>query len=575
MSTESTLPAASVEPSPPVASPIWERLDNLLERWGEKLNPILVKETRQALKSKQFTITFGLLLLAGWAWSFLGAVFIGSSIYYGSHGGQMFVGYFLILAVPLLVIVPFSAFRSLASEREDGTYELLSITSLGPRQIISGKLGSSIVQMLIYGSAISPCLAFTYMLRGIDMPTIITIMVFMFLSSLLLSLVGLLCATATSERHWQVVLSVLLVMFLMVVCFGLISIAIAALDEGAFQFDNRYFWLTCGAIITAYVGYFSMIFLAASAQLTFVSDNRSTGLRITMMLQYFLFSCWMGWLWLYEGDRLEPQVPVATIIFVMLHWFLMGAFMTGEHPDLSLRVRRNLPQTFLGRILFTWFSPGPGTGYMYAVTSVFGAVLMWLPALIIGGQLVPNSSNYWDEAPFVMSSICLLGTSYVVFYLGLGALLVRLLRKVNYVPLMLTVLIQFLLVMMGIVVPIVVQFMIDDFGSRFSYTLLQIPSPIWTIAAVFDQASSGPTWELVVAMVVVPFGALCIFLLNLPAIADEVRRIRIAAPQRVAEDDAAQAALPAQPVPFVPTNPWDSPPPAPNSPPTEPLGETT
>ena len=41
----------------------------------------------------------------------------------------MMSGYYCILAFPLLVIVPFSAFRSLAAEREDGTYELLSITT--------------------------------------------------------------------------------------------------------------------------------------------------------------------------------------------------------------------------------------------------------------------------------------------------------------------------------------------------------------------------------------------------------------------------------------------------------------
>ena len=34
---------------------------------------------------------------------------------------------------------------------------------------------------------------------------------------------------------------------------------------------------------------------------------------------------------------------------------------------LSPRVKRDLPQTLLGRIFLTWFAPGPGTGYMFAV----------------------------------------------------------------------------------------------------------------------------------------------------------------------------------------------------------------
>ena len=75
----------------------------------------------------------------------------------------MLCGYFIILTIPVLIIVPFSAFRSLAAEREDGTFELLSITALSSRQIVTGKLGSAMLQMLIYYSALAPCIAFTYL----------------------------------------------------------------------------------------------------------------------------------------------------------------------------------------------------------------------------------------------------------------------------------------------------------------------------------------------------------------------------------------------------------------------------
>ena len=131
-----------------------------------------MKETRQALKSFQFTITFVLVLVACWVVTIGGVALIGPGIFYAAAGGTMLMAYYVILAFPLMVVVPYSAFRSLAAEREDNTYDLLSITTLKPRQIISGKLGSSIVQMAVYFSAITPCLAFTYLLRGVDVPTI-------------------------------------------------------------------------------------------------------------------------------------------------------------------------------------------------------------------------------------------------------------------------------------------------------------------------------------------------------------------------------------------------------------------
>ena len=142
------------------APPQWlARFDQRIEALGELLNPILVKECRQALKSRQFLITFSLVLLCGWLWSIIGLALLGPGVSYSFDGPEMFYAYYIILAFPLMIIVPYGAFRSLAGEREDRTYELLSITTLKPRQIISGKLASAVVQMLVYYSAISPCLA--------------------------------------------------------------------------------------------------------------------------------------------------------------------------------------------------------------------------------------------------------------------------------------------------------------------------------------------------------------------------------------------------------------------------------
>ena len=146
-------------------------IERFLVYAGDWLNPILVKETRQALKSFQFTITF--VLRAGgvldrddrrrgdhWAADFLR----GRRRHAAACGTTRFWRFRWRSSCR------YAAFRSLAAEREDNTYDLLSITTLKPRQIISGKLGSSVVQMGVYFSAITPCLAFTYLLRGIDLP---------------------------------------------------------------------------------------------------------------------------------------------------------------------------------------------------------------------------------------------------------------------------------------------------------------------------------------------------------------------------------------------------------------------
>ncbi|HVT27922.1 MAG TPA: ABC transporter permease, partial [Lacipirellulaceae bacterium] len=190
------------------AASAWSHIERVLVYAGDWLNPILVKETRQALKSFQFTVTFILLLIGCWIVTMGGVALIGPRIFYAAEGGSLMLWYYAILAFPLAVVVPYAAFRSLAEEREDNTYDLLSITTLRPRQIISGKLGSALVQMGVYFSAITPCLAFTYLLRGIDLPTIAVLLAYLFFWSLGLSMIGILLATLTKRRFAHVFVSV-------------------------------------------------------------------------------------------------------------------------------------------------------------------------------------------------------------------------------------------------------------------------------------------------------------------------------------------------------------------------------
>ncbi len=88
----------------------------------------------------------------------------------------MLIGYYLVLAVPMLLVVPLAAYRSLEGEVDDGTLELLSVTALSPRQIVSGKLASAGLQMLLYFIALFPCVAYAYTLRGVDLPTLALLM---------------------------------------------------------------------------------------------------------------------------------------------------------------------------------------------------------------------------------------------------------------------------------------------------------------------------------------------------------------------------------------------------------------
>jgi hypothetical protein len=271
----------------------WSRFESLLDRIGDRLNPILVKEARQAMKSRQFVVTFSLLLLCGWLWTLLFVVAGLPAIYYAPVGPAVLRGYYVILSVPLLIVVPYAAFRSLAGEWEDGTFELLSITALSARQIVTGKLASAVLQMMIYYSALAPCIAFTYLLRGIDIVTVALLLGYSFAASLLLCAFGLMMATVTRVRHWQVLLSVVLVMALLVFTFVWDMSFVVFLNEGGtLPLDLPDFWIAhlCG--LTFYIPVLLLLLFIAAGQITFASENRSTPLRVLLLVPHALFAAW-------------------------------------------------------------------------------------------------------------------------------------------------------------------------------------------------------------------------------------------------------------------------------------------
>lgn len=529
-----------------------------VERWlawsGDRLNPILVKETRQALKSRQFVITFALLLLCTWGWSIIGMAVAGPEIYYGAQGPEIFYGYYLVLAFPLAIIVPFGAFRSLAAEREDRTYELLSISALGSRQMIAGKLTSAIVQMLVYLSAVSPCMAFTYLLRGIDFLTIGVLLFYTVLASVGLSLLALFLATLATQRHWQVLLTVLVVAGLLLAFWGVAAAVYVAVVEGEdIGLGDPEFWPVNAAIQTAYWSCFALVFFAAAAQLSFPSDNRATRLRIVMALQHALFAGWMAWVWLGPA-RGEEWVPLPYLLLCALYWYVMGALMTGESPMLSPRVKRGLPQSFLGRVFLTWFNPGPGTGYVFAVCGMTAAAALAAIGVAFRWSLGIEWRNRWGtDASTGIVVFGALALAYLTAYLGVGLLVLRALRKVLPISILTAALIHVLLLLAGWGLPWIVHLM-SPLHRSDDYTLLHVTDPFWSPVHAIERQGLAP--DAPALLVLVPLAALAVLLVNLPALAREVRQLRVERPRRVEEEDAEQAALRAPPQPTR-RSPWD------------------
>ncbi len=534
-------PAAAVVEAEVVAdSPatFWTDVEAKLDHVGDWLNPILVKETRQALKSKQFSVTFALLLLLGWFWTAIFVILTVPTVYYVPMGPYILGGYGLVLTIPMLIVVPYAAFRSLAAELEDGTFEMLSITSLGARHIVLGKLGSAIVQMIVYYSALAPCVAFTYLLRGLDILTILHVLGYTFLASIMLSIFGLMLATVTRSRHWQVVLSVLFVIVLLVSAFvGNVTLFSILAASAVMIYDQFEFWIYEATLLSFYLAYCALFVQISAGQISFTSENRSTPVRYILFLIQLLI---IGWCTYYS------VVLEVTIIFVVLwstlHWIIAGLFLTGELSQLSPRALRSLPQTVLGRMFLTWFNPGSATGYVFASTCLLSVLLITLGYATFAPIYVafddPFSMLMWHPA------MCMVG--YTLFYLGFSRLLVVGCTKIGLqASMLIQVIVQLLIAFLACLLPALFQIALERFDfDTIDYTILQAPNWMWTMSEAFDGGLENDHyffsfwgWHVTMPMVVLSAG-IGMYLLHLFLAAKETEKQRLAAPQRVREEDA-------------------------------------
>lgn len=531
--TEDFAPASTTR-----ISTFWRRIDSLLESASEYLNPILVKETRQALKSQQFVLWFLLLLAACWIVTVGGIAWIGPGVEYAASGGVLFLAYYAVLVVALVVVVPFAAFRSLAAEQEDNTRDVLMVSALSPRQVVNGKIGSALLQMMVYLSALAPCLVFTYLLRGIDLLAIVLLPSLAVLASLGLSMLGLLLASAVRQRYSQVLISVGLVAILLLAALSCFSAASEVVGRSTLIFQQTEFWVFTGAMLTFYGCGMLLTYFGAAACNAFASANRSTALRRILFLTQGCFVGWISVAWLVFERDAEALEYAAAISWV--YWGFAGAILTGEQPILSERVRRGLPVSIVGRMLGTWFNPGPGTGYLFVVSNVATLVVLLITGILI--------SDRRSEPVEVEIGLVLLGATYTIGFLGVGRLIIAGVRRLAPLSLLGCFLIQLLLLLACSGLPELLRSSFTRYG-RLSFTWYDTLSPLRTLNSLWDGDIN--LLEMQTLLVIVMGVAACVLLINLLLAAREIQQTWAPLPQRVIEDEQEL-----HPVQATVTSPW-------------------
>lgn len=513
-------------------TPNWlKKIDAWATRAGDAVNPILVKETRQALKSRQFVVTFSLLLFASLAWTVIGSLLQMPQIYYMPSAPQMLTGYYFVLAVPMLLVVPLAAYRSLEGEVDDGTLELLSITSLSPRQIVTGKLASAALQMLLYFVALFPCVAFAYTLRGVDLPTLALLMGMLILAGLGLTMFALAMAPVSQGRMGQIVSLLTTIAVLVAAEYGIGSFAMELIQYGILV-EGSYLMMLIASIIAVLASFLLILLMATTAKLTPESENRSTGIRVAILIHLFCVLAVVSGFVLEMTDGLAMQNPydgvgavtVATAYFV-LFWAIVGSMICAEAPTMTARIRRELPGTFLTRLFWTWLTPGPATGLIFTVVCLVVCVgamhIMMMQMSPLGPWATTQSSTHLR--------LCLLLISYLTFGLVGVRILISFLRTRNAVNVRIGMAALAVVLLLMAVIPYSIALHWNDY-RQFEYSVWQSSNWAWTLVRTMD-GSIDP----IVIYIVVSAGAIA-FLIHLVLLGQRVLPQRLATPERVLDE---------------------------------------
>ncbi len=495
----------------------WAPRAGFLRRWeqalADRLNPLLVKEARQGLKSRQFAFTFFLALVSAWVWSLWG---LAASEFYEMTvnqevGREMLMGYLVILGVPLLIVLPLAAFRSMVGEHEDGTYELVSITGLTPGQVVRGKLASVLLQGLIYFSVFVPCVAFTYLLGGVSLLQIAVLLVVGGSVSIGLISVGLAMAVQSSSRHFQMFVFVGLVMLCMFVYLLCMILASEHLWWGASDASNPEFWSAVAWVVCLIGCYSLLMYSVTRAQLIPRGHNRSTAVRVVMLI------CGAGWVggtaWVVQLTKGEYAAEVWQLFQLALfaHWFVACFFILGEQTEVTRRIRLQAPRSLLGKALAIWLQPGPTLGFFF---TLFGCAVQMLVALLV--LLQADALRRTDEVIAYVAAL----TSYVAFYGGMGLLAMRLLRRwvVPSVVVSLVVALGVFTLFLGM--PLMYELLVYSVPFQ-QFRWYHVFNPVVTLDEI--DSPTGGTWDILIVLTPVAVAAAGI---HLPALWREIRALR-------------------------------------------------
>lgn len=342
---------------------------------NDRLNPILVKEVRQALRSRFFWGTYGLALAAA---CLIGSFLLGMVNDPDELGSIFFGVVYFCLAASTMGLVPFQAFLAAGGTWDTERTNLLLLTALSPRQIVQGRLMASLVQIALLFLALLPFLGLGFLMPGVDLAAFGVILITTLLFGVFLSSVTIAASWLTSNRLMRVLLMTVIGGGLLWMVGVGVAVSAELVSSPDVLADDEFKWAWLAIVFHGFA-VAALAFAAAVARISHPEDNRSRPLRLLVAALALV-----GHAGVYAiqatsaGDDELPLVMFCYLCFVLT--VPMMGFLT-EPERLGRRVWLDVPKRWAA--LSSPLQPGSGNAFIYLTVLLGGMVLglcIWPPA---------------------------------------------------------------------------------------------------------------------------------------------------------------------------------------------------
>jgi hypothetical protein len=499
-------------------------LRGIIDRLDDWMNPIVVKELRQAVQSR---LVVAILLMALGLQVFILGTFliVGEARQVGQPvswrvGAEIFQILQGILLFCCLLLIPAYTGVRLAAERSAANTDLLFVTSLRPRSIVLGKFTASLVLAVLVFSAFAPFMTLTYLLRGIDIPSILLLLAVDLLAVIFGTQLALFLAAVPAPLALRVLLHLLELFVLGMIFIGVLGWTAAFLRGIGIGEDPQEFYAAFATVALLVLATAGLFFCWSVALISPPPSNRAPAGRL------FLVGMWLALgaaaALLSRRVKADPPVLMWTMLSVVLGC-LQFFVSINERERWAVRVARQIPRNEFLRIpAFLFFSGAAG--------GVTLSVLMVVLTLAAASQwpLLSRARFRLADAHEHLCWVMGLAALYVYCY-GMTAVLLRRYLLGDRVRANFTWLIAFVLVGLGSSLPSVVAYI--GFSEQVRHML---DNPWWLLsnpfAAVYDVSISNlsGTWTKFVAscFTFTALWALAVTLLSLPWYINQVVNFR-------------------------------------------------